>query len=732
RKFNIYNYTDGKSETSPALKGIFHDNGYAVATDTHIVVASKEDYDAEHEGQLVTKDGDVLEFRFPNWRSLLNPDPKAMENPMPLDCDALLGSIASVEAKLKADKIGPKKIAGTMQLLRLPNGDVGEVDLSTLKQFAIAAKHFGAKEIAINGSGMIYTSTEKGCVLCYFNVHGLQEDYDYEKIGKTTFGFDMRGKKQGEQVKQEKSKEGNVGNKQHKVEGRDAEVGDVLPDDAAMRDALIERLEGAGIEVQDGEEAKAVLDAAKGNIKEMGSRVESRKKDIANKLSIDGLNEAQQAVVSVFTGSANNNPIVVERKDGNRRVIIRKGNENGGGVEYSILKHYDTTRGSYVANDITLIPEIIAKGEITNKQRGNTKLVEYKYTKDGITYTVVTEINRNREEFADFYTNKKGLPATRKTRSEEARVKSDETFDAANLSKENETTKSGGIKLQKKEQSVDAKQQKEKQLEIINKSNPAPDSYHTWVRSTDDILTLQEAVDELLAEDEGYELSSYPDVSDETIREALRTGKIRVYSSKPIKNGAFVTPSMMQAKDYAGRGSVYSKEVPISDVAWLNTDEGQYAATSKNANDKDTGIRYFRTSKGEVYGFTDGEKIYIDRKIAGVETPIHEYTHLWAQAMRKANPEEWNNIIELMRGTNEWEKVKKNYPELTTDDEITEEVLAHYSGRRGAERLKAEQKKVLESDASVLDKAAAVDAIERVKQALSRFWKAVSEWFDVH
>lgn len=52
------------------------------------------------------------------------------------------------------------------------------------------------------------------------------------------------------------------------------------------------------------------------------------------------------------------------------------------------------------------------------------------------------------EEFADFYTNKKGLPATRKTRSEEARVKSDETFDAASLSKENETTKSGGIKLQ--------------------------------------------------------------------------------------------------------------------------------------------------------------------------------------------------------------------------------------------------------------------------------------------
>lgn len=121
-------------------------------------------------------------------------------------------------------------------------------------------------------------------------------------------------------------------------------------------------------------------------------------------------------------------------------------------------------------------------------------------------------------------------------------------------------------------------QRKEEQFKIINQTNPAHDDYHTWIRSKEDILTLQEAVDEVLKEDPEYELSAYPDVSDAMIREALETGEITVYSSYPIENGVFVSPSKMQAKDYAGRGKVYSKVVPINDVAWITPDEGQMAS----------------------------------------------------------------------------------------------------------------------------------------------------------
>lgn len=130
-------------------------------------------------------------------------------------------------------------------------------------------------------------------------------------------------------------------------------------------------------------------------------------------------------------------------------------------------------------------------------------------------------------------------------------------------------------------------------------------------------------------------------------------------------------------------------------------------------------IRFFRTSNGEAYGFTVGGKIYIDPRIATAETPIHEYAHLWATAMREGNPTEWKNIVGLMKGTSVWAEVQKLYPELKNDDDIADEVLATFSGRRGAERLRAKQQKIMQGDGSVFEKAAAVGALARVKQALN-------------
>ncbi len=143
-------------------------------------------------------------------------------------------------------------------------------------------------------------------------------------------------------------------------------------------------------------------------------------------------------------------------------------------------------------------------------------------------------------------------------------------------------------------------------------------------------------------------------------------------------------------------------------------------------------VRFFRTAKGEAYGFTVGGKIYIDPKIANTETPIHEYAHLWAAALRGQNPKEWQNIVELMKGTSVWDEVKKRYPELNTDDDISDEVLATYSGRRGAERLREEQRKIAGDKGGVFEKAEAISALERVKQALRKFWKSVADFLHIH
>lgn len=115
---------------------------------------------------------------------------------------------------------------------------------------------------------------------------------------------------------------------------------------------------------------------------------------------------------------------------------------------------------------------------------------------------------------------------------------------------------------------------KSKQLEAINESNPADDSYHTWVRSTEDIKTFDEAFFE-----DGEYSGMDPDFTESMAKESKKTGKITVYSSYPIENGVFVSPSQIEASQYAGGNAskLYSKEVNINDVAWIDGAEGQYA-----------------------------------------------------------------------------------------------------------------------------------------------------------
>ena len=160
----------------------------------------------------------------------------------------------------------------------------------------------------------------------------------------------------------------------------------------------------------------------------MGSRVDARMAEVAAHFEGKQLTAEQQAVVDVFGGKADNLTISVKTKDGNeRRVVMRQGNEMGAGAKHSLFRHYGMNNGAITADDILLIPEILANGERVEKKRGKKTVIEYKYTdNNGVEYTVITENNKGREEFANFYTNRTASSAARKTRSEEARDTADD------------------------------------------------------------------------------------------------------------------------------------------------------------------------------------------------------------------------------------------------------------------------------------------------------------------
>lgn len=136
------------------------------------------------------------------------------------------------------------------------------------------------------------------------------------------------------------------------------------------------------------------------------------------------------------------------------------------------------------------------------------------------------------------------------------------------------------------------------------------------------------------------------------------------------------------------------------------------------------GIKFFRTKSGEAYGFvTKDGRIYIDPDIAGADTPIHEYTHLWARALRQTDMKAWQRIVKLMKKQKDlWEQVTKDYPDMKTDDEIADEVFAHYSGSRGEQRLLERARKAYGDDET-----RARSAIRSVKSAISSFWNKVAK-----
>ena len=91
----------------------------------------------------------------------------------------------------------------------------------------------------------------------------------------------------------------------------------------------------------------------------------------------------------------------------------------------------------------------------------------------------------------------------------------------------------------------------------------------------------------------------------------------------------------------------------------------------------------FKKPDSKVYGFVYQGNIFINPTETSADVPIHEYTHLWAEALRQQNAEEWKNIVQMMKqDVDLWQQVQSTYTHLTTDDEIADEVLATYPDYR--------------------------------------------------
>ena len=142
-----------------------------------------------------------------------------------------------------------------------------------------------------------------------------------------------------------------------------------------------------------------------------------------------------------------------------------------------------------------------------------------------------------------------------------------------------------------------------------------------------------------------------------------------------------------------------------------------------------------RTPQGTIYGWSVNGKIYLTEAGINPDTPIHEYTHLWADAMMIKNKQGWNSIKSLLKDTPVWNEVitDPNYSNIKdNEDAVASEVLSRISGKKNAAKMEEEAQRAIDEAKGVFEKARATTILTNLKKALNSLWKWVSKnIFDV-
>lgn len=170
-KFDIYNYVS-KEVRHPLLCGVYHDRGWRVASDTHILFAEDVAYRAEYEGKILLKDGSFAEGgKYPQWRSVI-PDGEGYK-PYEFDTQKFYDWIEQKRAAYKTETGKGIKFDG---LWRVRIGTC-LLNAALFDKLVAAMNHLGATQLFVKDARRpVYATTDKGLVLLMPVVNDVDDE----------------------------------------------------------------------------------------------------------------------------------------------------------------------------------------------------------------------------------------------------------------------------------------------------------------------------------------------------------------------------------------------------------------------------------------------------------------------------------------------------------------------------------------------------------------------------
>ena len=126
-----------------------------------------------------------------------------------------------------------------------------------------------------------------------------------------------------------------------------------------------------------------------------------------------------------------------------------------------------------------------------------------------------------------------------------------------------------------------------------------------------------------------------------------------------------------------------------------------------------------------LYGWTFNGEIYLTPEGINPDTPVHEYTHLWANAMMIKNPDEWAIVKSLLSEKQEWQGVVNDplYKSISDDDDrVASETLARLSGKSNMQLLAHYAEDTLHKHHISDERSLINKMLDSVTAALRKFW----------
>ncbi|MBF1480435.1 MAG: hypothetical protein HXN72_06235 [Prevotella pallens] len=667
--------TDKKeAEIHPVLTGVYHDNGYVVGTNAHTLLARKEDYNKSLEGKITNKKGEFIDGKYPNWRAVV--EGETTTNSWGINLDELHAFVRGVLAKLKSDGAKKSTIDSATIAFKDTDGKIIVCNAKTLDKALRGAKSIGATEFGNKSETFAHAQTKKGYVVC-------PTISTYHSINDNCFVYAPK-----EAARQQTTA--------------------ILTNDTEAKqkatEAVLAALSKAGIEVVQAtdEQAQAMLANEIGAEKQVvyhGSRAKFKNFDHSHMGEGEGLQaygwgSYVTEVESIGRTYAAGNGKIKFRGFVLEAMHSLEVKEHFSGAERKVLNflHKWIKRSNNASTAIEKVKEWASNEYEKYSGRRNWSDQDYKDYFGAISKRDVREWRKEMEE---------------KEENAQQMLSFIETL------------------------SVDDFSLPQGHLYTVDIPDDTGSNYLNWE---------QPISDEQL------------DAIEEYLKENYRASRVKIFTDGIAKSNSS-NAQEVDAFTRQGKNIYHLLEHTIGDDKSVSEMLGSLGYTgisypaqyqsggrADNArnyvifNEKDLKItdhiQFMRTPQGTVYGWTVNGKIHLTKAGLNPETPIHEYTHLWADAMMKQNKQGWNSIKSLLKDTPVWKEViaDPNYSNIKdNEDAVASEVLSRISGKKNAAKMEEEAQRAIDEAKGVFEKAEAATVFLNLKRALKQFWHWVGK-----